>query len=848
LADTQVDPEVRQALGELQRYLSDQVAPLMVADSIELLIGCPPALVAESVEAWVASQYRGASDDASMTDYLFHAMKKINLMAQLRLIDPERMKPYVDALSRIVVEICPSEDRDSFRATLKGLGQADTEVPPSVQLMRAGAAAAQQGMKPARDSRGAASVKGAKGTAGATGAGGAAGTISEEVERGLKRFSLLLKRLEQEPPSTPAAGASEAAKVATPRAELMTQILTTAALNSRSGTDLDQYMQRLSQMGIDAKTDQVFRALGRSLPGWLLPTAMEGAGPSPASTTRPAEAMRRLVSMAGSPVEGVKRFSEMVQAAIEQFNDGQLPKAAAMFEVADRLVTDKKVDPERSKLVRERSHEALSVEQLRAMAEKPEKHASLRRVLNFFPALSVSGLMTDLDGEEKRDRRKLLLALLEAQGLAAREATLKKLEERLASGHLEPHGYFTRNLVFLLRRIPKPVDDTSDREAALLGHLLKWGNPLIVIKEAIGALGQIRGATAEQALIARLKEYESMLLQGGGATQDDDEIEVLLDRIASALVRMGTPNAWRTVVNHALQKEPALGNTMARLVDLGTQDLAPDKELADHLVATLRGELPKKVLGFVVQKKNENAINLVQSISGTQTAAVKQVLQEIVERFPDQEFSRLASKALTSFGSPARATEAAAMTLSGDLDLFGLPSLLQTVADARMSGLLTLTGREGKSMAGIEFESGKVRACHTGSLTGEVAFYQLFERPLPGTFLFKSRREGAAEAGKGAEAGEGLFEVLPAMLEAMRRHDEFQQAKAIAPDDASMKATGVKPTGPSEGEEPAFLRAVWAQAGAGATPLACEEAVPADCYRIRRLYALWVEQGALQQK
>ena len=63
-----------------------------------------------------------------------------------------------------------------------------------------------------------------------------------------------------------------------------------------------------------------------------------------------------------------------------------------------------------------------------------------------------------------------------------------------------------------------------------------------------------------------------------------------------------------------------------------------------------------------------------------------------------------------------------------------------------------------------------------------------------------------------------------------------------------MKPTGVKPTGPAEGEDHEFLLEVWTQASSGATPAACESSVAADSYRIRRLYAHWVEQGALQLK
>src|SRR5262249_4302582 len=139
----------------------------------DLLMTCPPRVVASAVETWVAAQYRGAGDGASLADYLFHSMKKINHMAQLKLIERERMKKYLDALGTIVVEMCPKEDREAFANTLKSLGDMESEMAPSVELIRGGASA------------GAAAVKGG----GGSGASGRAGALSEELTRGLKRFS-----------------------------------------------------------------------------------------------------------------------------------------------------------------------------------------------------------------------------------------------------------------------------------------------------------------------------------------------------------------------------------------------------------------------------------------------------------------------------------------------------------------------------------------------------------------------------------------------------------------------------------------------------------------------------------
>ena len=73
------DPEVKEALFELQRYLSDSLAPMMVSDAINLLLDYPAELVAKEIETWMTAQFRSAKR-AAVSDYLYHAVEKIHAM------------------------------------------------------------------------------------------------------------------------------------------------------------------------------------------------------------------------------------------------------------------------------------------------------------------------------------------------------------------------------------------------------------------------------------------------------------------------------------------------------------------------------------------------------------------------------------------------------------------------------------------------------------------------------------------------------------------------------------------------------------------------------------------------
>jgi hypothetical protein len=190
--------------------------------------------------------------------------------------------------------------------------------------------------------------------------------------------------------------------------------------------------------------------------------------------------------------------------------------------------------------------------------------------------------------------------------------------------------------------------------------------------------------------------------------------------------------------------------------------------------------------------------------------------------------------------SAAAAAEAPAASLQGDLEVFGLPALLQSLADSSASGTLTLREpKGGPAFANLTLRDGKLEEIRRGKLKGEDAFYQLLERPSPGQFAFL---KGAPPAAPGVTPRA----VLPLTLEAMRRYDELQEAVALVPDAVFLVPTGEKPTPPPAEKDGSLLQALWERASRGGTPLDLEDVVASDSYRIRRVLAHWVEQGALK--
>jgi hypothetical protein len=827
--------ELQEAIVELQQYLSDAVPPLVVADSIQILIKYPPEAILPAIRAWTAAQYRGSSNSAvPLSDFLFHAIKKIHMMGEFKLVPSEPLAAYLSGLKPALLALCPREDHAILLENLARLNeQSSTLLSPVHNIHR-------QSQTEGGPTASAASQR----TGAVARAPGAESVAAEDAARDLRRFALLVDRLEAQ------GGPPGAAGVGSPAHPAAADALAFAARSSHSSQELDKYLARLKTMGMEAGTDSLMRALATSLPGWAIPTADAGSGP--ALETRALGAMRRIVTEAEDPVEVGKRFQELVKAGIERFNEGSLGQAVQMLELADRLIAEKKVDPGSAEVVRRRLGETLSSEHLRKFSERPDQYAQLRKVLAFFTAYTPEGLLEELPREQKRDRRRLLLALLEVHGAASRAIAYEALSRVPSTAVGEEEWYYRRNLLYLLRRIPRTTEASYEDESEVVARHTQLGLPLVVVKEAVAALAIYRDERTEQCLGELLAQLEGLLAKPEGAPYPPKDLRALLDRVAATMARLPSARARRVLIDHASRKQLSLGDAMSRLEELGSQDLSDDPETVAQLLALLEANLPFKVLGLTLKQNDQHLGHVVAALAGTPAAPVRRALENVVSRFGGQEPGRTASRALAAFDKPAAGAspaagaagpavaEAPGASLQGDLEVFGLPALLQSLSDSSSSGTLTLRGpKGGDAFATLVMRDGKLEEIERGPLRGDVAFYQLFERPLPGQFAFV---KGAPPVRPGAAA----LAVLPLTLEAMRRYDELQEAAVIVPDEARLEPTAVQPTPHPAEKDGGFLQSLWAQAKLGGTALEFEGKLASDSYRIRRLLAHWVEQGALK--
>jgi hypothetical protein len=789
--------ELRAALGEIEQYLADRVPPLMVSDSVAAFMGAPVDPAAAEFLAW-GDRLRALQPELRTAEVLYNALHKLSVIGELELVDNARLLRFLRGVGAAVAEGCPpGADRDRFRRALARLGEAEMVRSGPVERVVAGADPAP-----------------------------APGPLVANTP-GLKRLSILEQRLRRE-------GVIDSPAAEGARRRVASQAIAVAATEAASEQELEGHLRRLRNWGVASGAEQVFRSLGQELGDWAMPKDLaEDTADLPPVEVR---AMQKIVALPEDPVEVARRYRHLVSAATEQFNEGNLGRAVQMFELARALAPHKKIEAGFLEPIQKKGYESLNPQRLRQYMELPDRLPQLQEVMAFYEqGLSAETLLDQLVSEERRDKRRLLLDLLVIHGERARALARAKLEAPQAPAN----DFARRNWIYLLRHIPRPAESPVEPEVEAVARCAAPGQPAFLVKEALTYLGQTRHARLADTLVALLGAWEAQLARPDLDDAAAEEAAATLDRVANALARQGGPRGWRALVRHGLSKREELGNTGARLAELGSQDLSASPDVVETLVTIVREGLPKGVLSRFVSRQERDLPALVTALGGTRTPEVRALLEQVSQRLASHEAGRAAADALEALRA-ASTPQQATPGHSGELDGYSLPALLHRLAGEKATGTLRLLPREGGGApATVGFSEGRLVSARFAQRGGEDAVYQLFERPFAGEFAF--------EDGPAGEAGASELPELAALVrEGVRRSRQLAATSAVVPEDAALEATGEAPGTVADEPEYELIVALWQKATTRVTPRQMEAELTADAFRIMRPLAQWLEQGALR--
>ncbi len=830
----------------LKRYLSDEIAPLIFANNASDLFEIPTYVVASEIHSWIGDQIRGSSN-MTTADLIYHAATKLHQLGMLELIPKEEINAYISRIQPNLLEICPAEQRQGLEENFSHLERSTSIGGGKVEVLhkQGGGGPGQSGgsggqHQPAGPGGG--GYAGAQGGAApsAAGSNANAGPAAAADPASMQRLNLLLDQLQRLPASREPGAEPGAAPAGDSR--VLAHVVEEVAAQAGSSKELETQLGFLQDLGVASLGSGIFQLLSQGLPDWAPPAGGDSNAESPVSAAR---AMRKVVKLSQDREELGKRFKELVDVAIDECNGGSLGRAVTMLDLADRMVSQNDVDSALAAAVVTQSAEQLDRKQLYAFAEDSNKASLLRRLLTFFPSLRVEPLLEALAENEDREERMEILKLLRAHGEEARQEAVSALDESVNGANQLP-WHVERNLLFLMRAIPRSEEDDLEHEIDLLNRTSDIGGPTPVVRESLTSLVQMDNPRALVTVDARITELEDGLLGKAKLPIDLKEARWLHTHAFKQLALSESPQATEIVINHGLTGETELGDTYGRIAQLGSQDLSNSPEQVKRLVDALENELPRRFLG--VSRKNERKSQVVEhlitAVSGTNTPLVQKTLGEIARKYTDQPFSTSAGRALEQMGSSVAEKSKSAKnlaTLSGDLGLFGLPNLLQNLADSRLAGTIKIFGSGGTDLAAVELDQTILVSASYGKLSNDLAVYQLLEIPAEGRFEFHSRSESEESKSYPDDA----HSVTSLLLEGMRRYDEFQRAASLVPDDARFKPANKKPSDVKEDGDPKLAKAVWTKAVRGAPPAVVEPEIGLDSFRIRRLYEHWVTEGSL---
>ncbi|HEX7251600.1 MAG TPA: hypothetical protein VF376_01880, partial [Thermoanaerobaculia bacterium] len=217
----------------------------------------------------------------------------------------------------------------------------------------------------------------------------------------------------------------------------------------------DIHRKRIADLGKTFSLAELFDLVAQELPGWCW-WSESGDEPPPWSSRA---ALQRLVIYGQTQGERAKRFAELSEAALRLVEQAALGRAACAVAEAERLVDGGALTSEAVESVRGSTSRPIDLEIFHRSSSTSLDQPSLRRFLRFFRVLAPVALLQALAIEEKRERRRLILALLEAQGEPARREALDLLDSEVPRTMDETEVFVRRNLIYLLTRVPRSGED-----------------------------------------------------------------------------------------------------------------------------------------------------------------------------------------------------------------------------------------------------------------------------------------------------------------------------------------------------------------------------------------------------
>ena len=253
---TSGNARLRAALEEMQLYLSDNIPPLFFVESVKLLLESSPEIVGAAVVSWASNQVVPGAQ-LPTADYIFHAAKKLHILAELELLPEDVVKAWITSIRPALIDGCPPSDRQSLTGDL---GRLDLNVSLStagsveVVYRRTATEAGQD--RPLRK----------RSSSDQPVSSESLEDVSRSVDQGLRRLDTLLQKLDAVEAQVPSGH-----KATSHSDGLTAEMVAQATEGAENAKELEKFLAELQKRGLPATADGLVKLLAQNLPDWAPP-------------------------------------------------------------------------------------------------------------------------------------------------------------------------------------------------------------------------------------------------------------------------------------------------------------------------------------------------------------------------------------------------------------------------------------------------------------------------------------------------------------------------------------------------------------------------------------------------
>lgn len=398
----------------------------------------------------------------------------------------------------------------------------------------------------------------------------------------------------------------------------------------------------------------------------------------------------------------------MADLAIALFNDDFLHQSLQVFTVIQDVQHNHHLKLESFKKFQEKGN-LLNHQKLEEYAGTRVGCHMVRQIIRLFTMFNPSLMLSQLQIEESRRVRRVLLKALECYGSEIHGLILSELSGK---SHQVP-WYYNRNMAYLLGRIVCSVEQYNNQAVDLLHTLWQPNTQRQLVLQIISTLGFIGNSSACEKLITRLKLLEPKY-------DDDSNTKEYCQKIVQALIAIESDKSLDAAIDFCVRQE-----ILGQFKDKFSRIYLPEA-FVQSCVGRIRKELQRIKLSFSLLGDKETARELLRIIAHMRTEPVLQLCRDIVKSISKKNPLAVDAEQILQdpTPSPLYSRDHTLQKLAMNKNL---PEMICHISESNATGSLIVRTHNSAECV-IEFERGEAVTADVKNyyVSNEDAFYWCF--------------------------------------------------------------------------------------------------------------------------